>query len=120
MIRFVMTDDQADQLNRSIVFNHGAEPNADGHRHPYVLIGGVQVFIYADPEHGLVLSVHCEDARPPLLYGAGFENEDNEEHDGHVPLRLMLEAGEAFAVGWSGAERVVVEPGRSVAVQAGR
>jgi len=102
----VMTDEQADRINRRVVFNHGAEPKDGLPRHPYVLIGGVQVFVYADPEHGLVLSAHVEDARPPLLYGAGAETEDNEVHDGHVPLRLLLEPGEVYAVAPSGAERV--------------
>jgi hypothetical protein len=65
-----LTDEQAEKLNRAAIA-HLYEPPAqpgDGPDYPCIEIGGVMVFAYVDPQRGLRISVHLDEAQAPLLH----------------------------------------------------
>lgn len=66
----LMSPEQARALNEAARF-YPQNQSAPGIHHdgtlPCIEIGGVQVYVYADPHRGLRISVHFDTAEAPLL-----------------------------------------------------
>jgi hypothetical protein len=111
-----LTPAQADAINRSVKFLPQKAPctsaGPDGPVHntpctcgsrPALDVAGVQVYAYVDPEVGLRISVHFEEARHPLIKAG----------ERAVPCRVDLGGAHAYLYE-STAEGVEYVDGRRV------
>lgn len=65
-----LTTTEAEAINATAKFHpHSHDSDEAPEVFPCIELGGVQVYVYADPERGLRIAVHLDGATEPLLHG---------------------------------------------------